>query len=506
MARRLLFGTASSAVSRIASLGTVFFLTPFLLRALGTEAYGLVMLLNVLTFNGYGSLADLGIASAVVKYTAEYRAQGAHELLRRLLDTSFALYWAISVAGGVLVLAVGWPLVDHVFRIAPALVPLAHTLLLVLAVTTTADFASAWCSAVLEGHQQFSVANGVQLGRTLVGAALTVLLVSMGRGALGWLEATAITSLLVVATLVYLVARLTVWRPGRLRLDRETLRRVAAFSARIFSLRITGVMYNNVDRTVLGVMLPTSSLAVYDVANKVHTVGLMPMGFTSSLVVPAASGLQGAGRDADLRELFLRGTLYTVALSLPVTVLLFATAPEFLRVWLGPDFVRYAFEVRLFLSYLVFWVLPQVGWNMLVGLGQASALLRINVLSVTVNVVCSVLLARSWGIAGVIAGTVIGNLLATPLYLRLAFGRFGSGPAEFARRVLLRSYPQAAVAGLAVWGLIHAAPPHGVAPLLLYLALGMGVFGALFWRGVDDVDRARLRRALGRPWAAASPS
>ena len=496
--RRLLFGTASGAVGRVVAIATLLYLTPYLIRTLGVEVYGLVMLLNVLTINGYGSLADLGVASSVVKHAAEYRAEGAVDRLRQLLDTSFLLYVGISLAGMLIVVGIGRPLVDHVFRITPALLPLAHSLLVILAVVTGLDVASAWCSAVLEGYQQFSLANGLQLARALLSAGLIVLLVAGGHGARGWLMANAITSVLMLIALFSIVRRMTGWRATSARVNRDMFRRVASFSARIFALRITGVMYNNVDRTVLGIMLPTSALTVYDVANKVHTVGLLPMGFTSSLVVPAASGLHAAGRMDDVRELFVRGTLYTVALSLPVSALLFVLAPEFLGIWIGPSFVRYAPEVRLFLSYLFFWVLPQVGWNMLVGLGRTTALLRINILSVSVNVVLSATLASRWGVSGVIAGTVLGNLIATPLYLALMFREFGITPSEFARRVLLRTFPHAAIAAMGLWVLARIMPPHGLLGLVLYLGLGLAVFMLLFWTGIDDVDRTRLREAIVR--------
>ena len=55
----------------------MLYLTPFLIKALGTGTYGLVVLMGVFTAQGFGGLADLGFASAVTKYVAQYVAGGA---------------------------------------------------------------------------------------------------------------------------------------------------------------------------------------------------------------------------------------------------------------------------------------------------------------------------------------------------------------------------------------------------------------------------------------------
>src|SRR5207247_1724057 len=79
----------SSYFSTLITLATGFLLTPFILHQLGASNFGLWMLIGSVVM--YGSLLDFGIAGAVIRYVAEYRARGETEQARSL---GAAAYWA----------------------------------------------------------------------------------------------------------------------------------------------------------------------------------------------------------------------------------------------------------------------------------------------------------------------------------------------------------------------------------------------------------------------------
>ena len=66
--RQVAFGTAANYAGRLINLGVWFVLTPIIVSHLGSTNYGLWAL--VASFVAYGSLADLGIASAVTALNA----------------------------------------------------------------------------------------------------------------------------------------------------------------------------------------------------------------------------------------------------------------------------------------------------------------------------------------------------------------------------------------------------------------------------------------------------
>src|SRR5579862_7817691 len=93
--RHVALSTASNYAGQVINLGVWFLLTPFMIPRLGHTQYGLWVL--VASFVAYGTLANLGIGSAIVKYVAEYRAKGESETASDLIATSLAIYCVIGL-------------------------------------------------------------------------------------------------------------------------------------------------------------------------------------------------------------------------------------------------------------------------------------------------------------------------------------------------------------------------------------------------------------------------
>lgn len=491
--RRLFVSSATTAVYRVGALAVTLFLTPFLIGALGQRTYGLVVLLNVFTVAGYGSLADLGLASAVVKFSAQYGAPEQRQERDRLLGTSCLIYAAIGAGVAVLTLAAGSLIISHVFRLSLAEQRVALVLIRIVAITLVVDFMGVWLSAVLEGVQRYDIINTIQLARTVLVAALIVAAVHAGFGARGWLWSVAIGSAAATLVMYIAVQRVAHWSLRRLVFHAPVLRHVWSFSAKVFALRVMGVLYATVDRMVLGSFRTVNAIAGYDVANKVHNLGLVPISFTTAMAVPAASDLEARGRNDHLRELFLRGTLYTVAISLPAIVGLLALAPYLLESWVGPQFLGQTGTVLLFVSYLLVWCLPQVGWNMMVGMGRSGRLLPVSVVTISLNLLLSVALAPRFGVAGVVGATVVGNAVAVPWYLVIVMRELDVSWRDFASIVLLRTYPAAALVGSALYAATSKWPPSSLWSVGAWLAATYLAFAGVFWQiGVDAADRRRF--------------
>ncbi len=94
LGRRIFLSTASNYVGQIVVIGVWFLLTPFILDRLGATQYGLWVL--VASFLAYGTLLDLGVNEAVVKYVAEHRAKGDSEAASSLIATTLWIYMAVG--------------------------------------------------------------------------------------------------------------------------------------------------------------------------------------------------------------------------------------------------------------------------------------------------------------------------------------------------------------------------------------------------------------------------
>ena len=99
VARNALYNSAAWAGSVLIAI----LVTPYLVRKLGIEGYGVYALLTSLV--GYFSLMDLGLGQGVTKYVAEYVARGDHEAVAASVGAALWVQCVLGVlAAGVLVL------------------------------------------------------------------------------------------------------------------------------------------------------------------------------------------------------------------------------------------------------------------------------------------------------------------------------------------------------------------------------------------------------------------
>ena len=64
--------------------------TPYIVKNLGTDAYGILAIVSVIV--GYFALLDLGFGGATLKYVSEYYAKKEYDEVGRIIGTSLVVY------------------------------------------------------------------------------------------------------------------------------------------------------------------------------------------------------------------------------------------------------------------------------------------------------------------------------------------------------------------------------------------------------------------------------
>jgi teichuronic acid exporter len=282
--------------------------------------------------------------------------------------------------------------------------------------------------------------------------------------------------------------------PGRA--TRSELRRLVSFGGSVFVLRFAGTLYRQMDKVILGVALTPSAVGLYEIANKIHLMAATAQSMSVSALLPAAATWRR--KPEVLRDIYLRGSCYTVAASLPVLVGAFAFAEPLVRDWIGSDADGAAAPARLFLAYLLINVVHNVGSVMVVALGRLRAMLIITLSNVLINLVVSVALVGPLGIEGVILGTLVGNGVVWPLYLRLYLRVFDVELGQWFRRIVLPNLPSLVVQGAVLAALVALTADSG-SLLVIAMALGLSVavyLATFIWFGLGAVERGVLLATL----------
>jgi O-antigen/teichoic acid export membrane protein len=475
-----------------------------MINRLGLSAYGVWSLALTLSFaGGYAALADLGIEGATVRYVAESVEDKDVQRLNRTVSTSLAVFWAIGLVLAFVVVALAGPLVD-LFGVPANLRSPAKICFALVGLQLAFELPSRAFVAVLEGSQSFATYRAVELGRTLLQAALYVIVLLKGWGVVGLAATLAFSS--GVALIVY-------WRfahraisglhTSPFEVHRAELRQLARFGAGSFSLRLISTVYGQMDKAIVGIALGTRQVGLYEIANKVNVIAATFSSISVSAVVPAAASLRREA--AVLRDMFLRGSSYATAVALPFAIAALIFARPLLLSWIGPRALPAIGAAQLFALYAAIQVPQNVASTMIYGLGQIRVPLIVNGLATALNLVLSIALVHPLGFSGVIVGTLIANGLAWPVLLAYYLRIFDCRLSTWFQKVVIQNLPGLVIQLVASLWLYYAVGEHTRSLIVAVILFAGSVviswvgFVALGVRGRDrQIFAETLRRAAGR--------
>ncbi len=454
---RVLRNTISNYLGKLVVLGSGFFLTPFLLNHLGATTYGLWILIGSLV--AYGSLLDFGIAGAVTKYVAEYRARGEAERLGRLVSTALVLYSAFGLLAAAMGLSLA-PVLPHLFQIPPEQRLEASWLIALSGVALGISIPATTTSAVLRGLQRFDLVNLIGVIGTVLSVVATVLVVLWGGGLLGIVIAGAIITILMQVPGLWLIRRLApeIKFSGRAA-SRELIRSVTSFSSSLFILNVAGQLQTETDEIVIGIFLPIRAVTPYSIAQRLSEVPRILTDQFMKVLPPLASELDAQSDRARLRTLYIVSTRLTLSSFVPFASVIVLLAGPLLTAWVGAEYASYSYLV---LTLTVAGLIDTSQWpagHVLQGMARHQPLAFMSVVSGIANLILSLILVQRFGLVGVAVGTLIPTTIECLLFVMPYTMRvLGVGWHEMLGQVLLPALVPAIPSALVIYVLRETFP------------------------------------------------
>jgi O-antigen/teichoic acid export membrane protein len=269
-------------------------------------------------------------------------------------------------------------------------------------------------------------------------------------------------------------------------------------------IELSSLVIYGLDRIVLGVLASPVAIGLYEGPVRAHNVIYALNQSVGVTTLPVAAGYSGEGGGeqegdrARMRRLVLRGSRYTLALFVPLTVTAMALAAPALEVWLGARFRDAAPALTIIVSYWLAYGMLAVNPNFLVGAGRARQVSGVVVTIAALNLALSVALTPSLGIEGPALGTAVSYLVFFPLMLRIGLGVGGVSLGELARGAWLPAYSLGAVLAVALVGLRLALDPHDLLTVVALLVGGPLAYWEAYYLLALDEDERALARSLFR--------
>jgi O-antigen/teichoic acid export membrane protein len=479
--------------SQVAPAIAAILAIPFLLRHLGSEVFGIVMIFS--TSLAYFTMLDLGLGRAATRFIAQSLEAGQPDDLRRYFWGSIALLTGIGAIVTVLAFLAVPTVVSRLLKIPPLYVHSASQSLSIICLTIPLVTLMATFRGFLEASGRFafiSIVTGcggvglyllpaltVSLGGQLVGVAVALCLVRVGMCialAIGCLYLENGPSLHPIFDVI-------------------AVKRMLSFGGWLSVSNIVGTATIYCDRFLLGACVSMAAVTSYgmplDVINRLQIL----IGSFCAVLFPLMSRLDGSGSDQFQRV--YRGAI-AVALSLMTLIATWAAVaiPTVMKFWLGarstPDSI---FAAQIFLAGAVMQSSAAIAWTALHARGRSDLTAWVHLAEFPLYCTAFYFAATRYGVRGAALawfGRGIVDFLCMAVLLRIQRRNEASGPPP----ELVAAIVSLSIVSLAFLPTGHAVPAAVAICCLTFL---------WSWRMVLDaptrgrVVQLMLRREATRP-------
>jgi O-antigen/teichoic acid export membrane protein len=483
----VLWGLVISTV--ISSVGTIF-----IARLLGSDLYGLYTI--VLTVPGLIVIfRDWGVNSAMIRFTAQYRAEGRIDEIR-----------SIFLSGLIFEVALGLVLSVFTFFFADFLaISVFHRpitgLIQIAAFSIFANGLIAAASAVFTGYEKLEYNSIVQVAQSIFKTAIIIGLVVLGFGTsgatIGFTAGTFIAGTTGLILLWLLYRRLPKPSSNKLEIKAYLSAMLTYCLPLSFATIVTALLPQ-----YYAFLLPihyADNVMIGNYGVALNFVVLITFFATpvTTMLFPAFSKLDAAKDLVPLRNVFHFSVKYASLLVVPVTALVMCLSVPAVETLFGTEYaVAPLFLAVLAIQYLYTAFGNLSIGNLLNGQGKTNFVLRMALVTGAIGFPMGYALIMTFGVIGLIITMLTASLpsLAMALiYVRKTYGVTVDWLSS--ARILLSS----AVAGVATYLAISSMHFSSWVELILgvFIFVVVIVPSILFTRAIDRSDLGNLREMVG---------
>ena len=419
--RRFILHLGSSYALLAANMGTMFLLTPMLIRHLGNERYGIWLLLFGIT--NYFNLSSFGFGQT---FTLELiKKQSRTTEVNRLVNTLLFSLFLFAAATFPVFLFISYNL--DFFRISPAMMPEASRSLWLIYGVFFLNFLAQMPYNVLFARHRLGLRNGIEIARVLLNFVLSFFLLRQGGGIWELSMASMFTAILYAMGLL-LAARYGFpfsihHRFFSGRLFKKFLRPSLHFF--LLGLAMQVIVFS--DSLLVSSLESPALVAAYTIALRLPDVSMRLIFKIADVKAPKITTLFDSASWHNLWLLHNRLFWLTSAASVTVAALLLLLGPSIIRLWIGPDFFLNKTLLVIFCFNMVTQAILHVPGIFIQSMGMHERASILSMAGAVLSVSGAWFFSKSLGLEGIalsMCGTqFLVGILVVPQFYRFVYFR-----------------------------------------------------------------------------------
>lgn len=367
--------------------------TPYMLRCLGQNEYGLYSL--VASVIAYLTLLDFGFGNAIIRYTAKFRAQGKEQEQWEMFGMFLIVYSII----GIVAFCGGLGLYFNVERLFDRTMTIeeiaqARTMMLLLTFNLAFTFPLSIFGSIISAYENFVFQRIISIARIILSTAVLIMVLAIGYKAV---------ALVVVQTVFNLLTLLINYFYCRYRLkihiifgkfDWLFIKEISVYSFWIFLNAIMDKIYWGTGQFVLGSICGTVAVAVFSVAIMLEHMYMQFSTSIASVLLPKLTSMVAMNRSNDeISELFIKTGRLQFYIMLFILSGFIVFGKSFIELWAGRDYEESFYITLIFFVALFVPLIQNTGITILQARNQMKfrslLYLCISLLSLAFQIVLS---------------------------------------------------------------------------------------------------------------------
>ena len=478
-------------------------LVPVVIRELGGEMYGIVILVTIIV--GLSQLADFGFGQALSRELVEHRVTNDRYKLGTATSTGLCFYGTLAMILSGLIFMMSKPVL-LTLGLDESNLQIGSNLLYWYAIPSmvisllTPPFA-----ANLISSNRFDILRMIDLLGTLSnGIGLIVLLPRAEDKITTWVGVTMVTrggGFLATA----LAARFFC---GNLGIALSSIRisqfaEVLKLGGRMYVMQLASMLTDKSDPIFLSHFRGQVSLSIYQPATQLSVMLRPLVGSLANQLHPSTTRSHVSGDAGRMKELLFLGTRYTLLVGIGACVIAFTLSSGFCKLWLGEtpdtDWQTSAWVMKGWLIADLCQYMGGVQWAILVGMKRLRVMVSGMLAASFINVAATYILMRftDLGIAWVTVPTILVTLALRPCLAIYASRLCGVTLRTYWKLAYARPMLIGALLSLTCWLLIHIIPSDTLFGLIAIGSIASATWVTLLWNiGLKDDEKAMIRKRL----------
>jgi O-antigen/teichoic acid export membrane protein len=385
--------------------------TPWMVRTIGRESYGLYTLATSLISM---LVLDFGLSAAVSRFISKYNAEKDQASVDNLLGLVYKLYLAID---GIICLAlvIAYFFIGAIYkRLTPGEIQQFQVVYIIASSFSVLSFPFLTLNGILTSYEKFAYQKACDLFNKIAVVLLMVGALMHGFGLYALVTINAICGLATIAIKLLIVKKKTPVKVNFKYKNKTTLKEVLGFSAWITVGSIAQRFIFNIAPTVLGVVSGSVSIAVFGIASTVEGYVYTFATAINGMFLPRVSKIvTGKDKSERILELMIRigrVQLYIIGL----LVIGFVTVgKEFIALWIGNGYKAAYYCVVLLIIPSIFELPQQIAQTMVVAVNKVKQQAFVYSSMAIFNMVCIYFLSRLWNEIGAALSICLAYLVRT---------------------------------------------------------------------------------------------